>query len=53
MPIKQIIDLLVNLSVPECPPKENSEYHLGWNACRVAYAEEKLKAIRQLEKLLK
>jgi hypothetical protein len=47
---EEIIRMIEEMTVSECPPKENSEYHLGFNHARYAYAEEKLKLIREIER---
>lgn len=48
---KEVEDLIINITVPECAPRPNSEYHLGFNDARVGYAEAKIRAIRQLKEL--
>ena len=31
------------MTVPKCTPRENSEYHLGFNDARMNYVEEQIK----------
>lgn len=49
---EKLLELIAQMTVPEMPPRENSEYHLGFNDARFAYAEEKLKLIRFLRESL-
>ena len=42
-----------DITSSECEPRENSEYHLGFNRCRVEYAESKLKVLSKLNQLTK
>lgn len=49
---KKIEEIIINIYAPDCPPKANSEYHLGFQAAQVGYAESKLRTLKSLEALL-
>lgn len=48
---QEIIEIIASITVPECPKRDNSEYHLGFNSARIAYAEKKLEAINKIKKI--
>ena len=47
----KIIEIISQeIFAPDCPPKENSEYHLGHIQAQTEYAESKLRIIKKIEK---
>ena len=50
--VEEITNIIAKeIFTPECKPKENSEYHLGFNVARNCYAESKLRAIRKINQI--